>query len=126
MIVVFTIIGLITGCFIGYQIGKPKKVVKDKYSRRGLYKSEYSVSIAGVNNGDVQVVFEVGELESTDTLSKIEVISVKTNRSEYNTSQHEQKKMKTMIDQSWIDSNSIQWITTLAEIRNNKIDEIFG
>jgi len=126
MIVVFTIIGLITGCFIGYQIGKPKKVVKDKYSRRGLYKSEYSVSIAGVNNGDVQVVFEVGELESTDTLSKIEVISVKTNRSEYNTSQHEQKKMKTMIDQSWIDSNSIQWITTLAEIRNNKIDEILG
>lgn len=128
MIVIFTICGILLGFLIGYQTGKPKekKIVKEKYSRRGLYKNDYSISNNGVKSTDITVTFEVGEIESTDTLSKVEVISIKTNRSEFNKNDSEQEKLKVMIDNSWIESKDIQWITTIAQIRNDKIDQILG
>jgi hypothetical protein len=106
---IFTAIcGLIIGFFIG-RIKFDRKIVEEKYTRRGLYKNEYSISIAGQSKGMVDATFEVGEVECTDTLSKVEVISIKTNRSEYNSDPYEQKKMAAMIDDSWIESSSIDY-----------------
>jgi hypothetical protein len=123
---IFTAIcGIVIGFFIG-RTRSDKKVIEEKYTRRGLYKNEYSISRGGEPAGTVDVTFEVGELEYTDTLSKVEVISVKTNRSEYNNDKDEQKKMATMIDDSWIESSSINWITTVVQKRNEKIDKILN
>lgn len=123
--IIIGICGILIGFFIG-RIKSDKKVIEEKYTRRGLYKNEYSISRGGQSAGMVDVTFEVGELESTDTLSKVEVISVKTNRSEYNNDKDEQKKMAAMVDDSWIESVSINWITTVVQKRNEKIDKILN
>lgn len=123
---IFTAIcGLIIGFIVG-RIKSDKKPIEEKYTRRGLYKHEYSISRGGVGIGDVEAIFEVGELECTDTLSKVEVIHINTNRSEYNSSQAEKTRLSTMVDGSWIESSSISWITTVGQKRNEKIDKILN
>lgn len=122
MIVLFTFIGIIVGFFIGYLVGKPGKSKKEEYSRRGLYETSYTVSNT---NDSVDVTFEIGEIESTDTLSKVRVLSVKTNRSEFN-ADSQRRNLKCMIDESWIESSKVNWITTVAQKRNDKIDQILN
>ena len=73
---------------------------------------------------EVDVTFEIGELESTDDLSKVEVIGIKSNRSEFN-SEYYKEKFKDMVDKTWIDSSRIKWIIkSKYDIRNDKIDKI--
>lgn len=67
----------------------------------------------------------MGELESTDTLSKIEVIDLKPSQSSYNTD-YERKRLSEMVDKSWEESKEIHWITTVADKRNQKIDQLLG
>ncbi len=125
-----TIIWLTVGFIIGFIVrGSNKKPpVKEKYIRRGLYQTQYQITKGREDRpaGNIDTVFEVGEIECTDTLSKIEVISVKTNLSEYNNSKVEQDRLICMVDNSWIKSSEITWITTVVEKRNNKIDEILN
>jgi len=64
-------------------------------------------------------------LESTDRLSKIEVIEIKSNQSEYNTD-YNKKRLTDMVDKTWVSSSEITWITTAADKRNKKIDEILN
>lgn len=91
---------------------------KKLYIRRGLYKSKFIKSSDGSN---VEATFEIGELESTDDLSKIVVLNVKTDT----TCNSEMiLNLKNMVDDSWIESKNIKWITTKAAIRNDKIDEL--
>ena len=117
------LIGLILGLPIGF-IKWNKKPVVEKYLRRGLLHKQYSVTENNTGRvSTIECVFEVGELESTDTLSKIEVIDLKPNRSEYNTD-YERKRLTTMVDKSWENSKDIRWITTTADKRNQKIEEI--
>lgn len=117
------LIGLILGLPIGF-IKWNKKPVVEKYLRRGLLVKQYSVTENNTGRvSTIECVFEVGELESTDTLSKIEVIDLKPNRSEYNTD-YERKRLTTMVDKSWENSKDIRWITTTADKRNQKIEEI--
>ena len=74
MIFVGILIGLIIGLPIGFIKWKKKPVV-EKYSRRGLLHKQYSVTDGATGiKSTINCVFEVGELESTDTLSKIEVM----------------------------------------------------
>lgn len=125
MIFLGILIGLILGLPIGF-IKWKKPVVVEKYSRRGLLVKEYtSTDAISGRTSKIECVFEVGELESTDTLSKIEVIDLKPNRSEYNT-EYERKRLTGMVDKSWEPSKSIHWITTAADVRNKKIDEILN
>ena len=124
-------LGILIGFILGLPIGfikwkkKPTPVV-EKYSRRGLLKKSFSVTDNLTNRkSTVDVMYEIGELESTDKLSKIEVIELKADQSEYNT-EHNKKRLIDMIDKSWISSDDITWITTAADIRNKKIDEILN
>lgn len=124
-------LGILIGFILGLPIGfikwkkKPTQVV-EKYSRRGLLKKSFSVTDNITSRkSSVDVMYEIGELESTDILSKIEVIDLKSDQSEYNT-EHNKKRLIDMIDKSWINSDDITWITTAADIRNKKIDEILN
>lgn len=108
------------------KIDKPDK---PKYIRRGIYVNSYSVTsnIDGIKMSPetVEIQFEVGELESTDKKSKIEIISCLANKSRYNTAS-EKKDFIEMENHKWIDSNKIDWINTVASDRNDKIDKILG
>lgn len=125
MIFIGILIGLIIGLPIGFIKWKKKPIV-EKYSRRGLLYKKYSVKEDDAGRtSTIECVFEVGELESTDTLSKIEIIDFKPNRAEYNTD-FERKRLSSMVDKSWQTSKDIHWITTAADKRNQKIDQLLS
>jgi hypothetical protein len=126
MIYLGILIGLIIGLPIGFIKWKKPPVVVEKYSRRGLLHKQYSVNDGSTGRkSTIECVFEVGELESTDTLSKIEVIDLKPNQSQYNTD-YERKRLLGMVDKSWETSKDIHWITSAADKRNQKIDQLLG
>ena len=126
MIFLGILIGLILGLPIGFIKWKKKPVVVEKYNRRGILQKEFSTTdgITG-RKSTIEVQYEIGELESTDKLSKIEVISFTPANSEYHTDYYK-KKLTELIDKSWIDSKDINWITTAADKRNQKIDQLLG
>lgn len=82
MTTVFFFVGFITGIFFLkiYQSVKTNKTKtkKSKYLRRGLYTNSYTTSQNGHKIGEVIVQFEVGELEKTPGMSKVEVINLST------------------------------------------------
>lgn len=127
MIYLGILIGFILGLPIGFIKWKKKTVpVVEKYLRRGLLEKSFSVTDAlTTRKSTVEVVCEIGELESTDKLSKIEVIEIKSNQSEYNTD-YNKKRLTDMVDKTWVNSDDITWITTAADKRNKKIDEILN
>ena len=126
MIFLGILIGFILVLPIGFIKWKKKPVVVEKYTRRGILQKEFSTTdgITG-RKSKIEVQYEIGELESTDKLSKIEVISFTPANSEYHTDYYK-KKLTELIDKSWIDSKDINWITTAADVRNKKIDEILN
>ncbi len=125
MIFLGILIGFILGLPIGFIKWKKPKVV-EKYIRRGILQKEFSTTdgITG-RKSKIEVQYEIGELESTDKLSKIEVISFTPANSEYHTDYYK-KKLTELIDKSWIESKEVNWITTAADVRNKKIDEILN
>jgi hypothetical protein len=127
MIYLGILIGFILGLPIGFIKWKKKSTpVVEKYSRRGLLQKNFSVTgELTTRTKSVDVQYEIGELESTDKLSKIEVIVLKADQSEYN-SEYNKKRLLDMVDKTWISSDDITWITTAADKRNKKIDEILN
>jgi len=112
---------------LGIKLNKINKSMSatPKYIRRGIYQNSYAVKTANVKTGSVDVQFEVGELESTDKLSKVEVISCIADQSAYN-DDYNKKRFVEMVNGMWIDSDRVQWITTLASKRSDKIDQILS
>ena len=127
MIFLGILIGFILGLPIGFIKWKKKSVpVVEKYSRRGLLKKNFSITSELTTRAkSVDVQYEIGELESTDKLSKIEVIELKSDQSEYNTD-FNKKKLTDMVNKTWVNSSDITWITTAADVRNKKIDKILN
>ena len=117
------LIGLILGvgstCLYFLSNSKDKKV-KDKFLRRGIFTNTYT-TVAG-KSFDVQ--FELGELEKTSTRSKVEVISLVADQSEFNTDLT-RDRIKGMLNNTWIKSEGIEWIEDdVAKKRNDKIEQI--
>ncbi len=114
--------------FGGLFIGKGFLRVKDNkgkvlFLRRGILDKKFDVSNRLGTLDTIDVQFEIGEIESTDTKSKVKVLSLTANKSEYNTSH--QLEIKTLIDNTWIESDTIDWIKEpISETRNKKIDEL--
>jgi hypothetical protein len=127
MILIGILIGFILGLPIGFIKWKKKPVpVVEKYSRRGLLQKSFSVTDNITSRKTtVDVVYEIGELESTDKLAKIEVIELKSDQSEYNTD-FNKKRLTEMVNKTWVNVSDITWITTAADTRNKKIDEILN
>jgi hypothetical protein len=129
--ILIVLIGILIGFILGLPIGfikwKKKTIpVVEKYIRRGILNKEFCIN--DNTNGKKSIVYvqyEIGELESTDKLSKVEVIVLTPNQSEYLTDFY-RKKFTDLIDKSWIESTNINWITTTADVRNKKIDQILN
>jgi len=127
MILIGILIGFILGLPIGFIKWKKKTIpVVEKHIRRGILNKEFAINDnTSGNKSTVWVQYEIGELESTDKLSKIEVIVLKADQSEYN-SEYNKKRLLDMVDKTWISSDDITWITTAADKRNKKIDKILN
>ena len=128
------IITFICGLFIGYLLhivylrfkkrDKKSPNLEKTYLRKGLYTNEYSVTQGGIVVKDIMVNFELGEVERSATKSKVKVLNLKCSNSEYNNS-YQKDKIKSMIEDSWIDSKEIDWIEQdLAQVREEKINQI--
>ena len=124
-------LGILIGFILGLPIGfikwkkKPKPIV-EKYSRRGLLQKSFSITDQiTTRKSTVEVTYEIGELESTDKLSKVEVIELNSDQSEFN-SDYNKKRLADMVNKTWVSSSDITWITTAADTRNKKIDEILN
>lgn len=125
-IIIGFIIGvLVTLIKLGHSNSKEKKV---EYERRGIYVRNFTISRekegVDVNIGTVNATYELGEVDSTDDMSKVKVLSIISDRSEYNTNPGELSKLTTMIDNTWISSKDIKWINSTTKKRNDKIDQI--
>jgi hypothetical protein len=114
------LIGFILGLPLGIWVKYSKKSVSEKYIRRGIMTNPYSSD--GVSF-DVQ--FELGELEATSIKSKVNVISAVASKSQFN-DDSTKKKLSEMVDNTWIESDRIEWIENIAQKRNDKIDQILG
>ncbi len=127
MIFLGIIIGFILGLPIGFIKWKKKSVpVVEKYSRRGLLQKSFSITDQiTTRKSTVEATYEIGELESTDKLSKVEVIELNSDQSEFN-SDYNKKRLADMVNKTWVSSSDITWITTAADTRNKKIDEILN
>ena len=131
MTTIFFFVGFITGFFFikiyqSVKINKTKTKVP-KYLRRGLYTNSYSLSQNGYKTGEVTVQFEVGELEKTSTKSKVEVINLSTSSAVYNKEGDDRNRMKSMVNNLWIDSTEIEWVEdALQQKREEKLNEILN
>jgi len=128
MFYLYYILGIITGIFLLkiYQLIKinKQKTKRPKYLRRGIYTNSYSIN-SGAKNVDAQ--FEVGELEKTQNRSKVEVINLSTSSAEFNSEGASKNQMISMVNNSWIDSNLIEWIEDpIQKIREEKLNEILN
>ena len=131
MTTIFFFVGFITGIFflkIYQSVKKNKKTTKkSKYSRRGLYTNSYTTSQNGHKTGEVTVQFEVGELEKTPGMSKVEVINLSTSSAAYNKEGDDRDKIKSMVHNLWIDSSQIEWIEDpIQKMREEKLNEILN
>lgn len=124
-------IGFIIGLLIGltpsiYYIIKynKKQPPVEKYQRRGIYNVTYNVT-RGDWKGTTTIQYEIGELECTTDMSKIEVISLISEQSRFNTPD-EKKSFTEHINKSWVDSSEIKWIESVVSERNKKIEQILN
>lgn len=127
-IIGFLIGGLIFGV-LGFLVGNSKstedtKTKEPKYTRRGIWNSGYS-SGSGDYKKSFEVQFELGEFESTSTKSKVQVISMVVNKSEFN-DESTKKKILEMVNNTWMSSIDIEWIDDTSKMRNDKIDQILS
>lgn len=125
------LIGLIFGLSIGFfLLHKNKQENKNnktkKFTKRGLLHNEFTITDNITSKQTtIKCQYEIEEIESTDTLTKVRVIQMIPSNSEWN-SVNNKRRLREMIDGSWVETNSIKWITTAAEKRNQKIDEILN
>jgi hypothetical protein len=113
------ILGVSSTCLYFLSKSKDKKV-KEKFLRRGIFTNTYTT--VGGKSFDVQ--FELGELEKTSARSKVEVISMTADQSEFN-NDLTKVRIKGMVNNTWIKSEGIEWIEDdVAKRRNDKIEEI--
>lgn len=118
------IMGFFLGC--GATLYFKKTSQKTKYLRRGIYDHSFEATDIIGNKTKVGVQFEIGELERTGNKSKIEVITVTPGQTEYSTESYK-KKMIDLINHTWIDSASFEWIEDdVTEKRNQKIDQLLS
>lgn len=122
------LVGLIISLLIGLILVKIDRNNKKKvkYIRRGIYSTSYSTTSDTTHKKIVfDVQFEIGELESTTSKSKVEVIHCTTSSSDFNSYAFREKISK-MVNNTWVLSTEIEWISDLAKVRGDKLDQILG
>lgn len=129
--VLFTFIGIgIYGLFSTKDKVEKDKNIAKTYIRRGIWENDYTSQNSNSVYGDLiketfTVQFELGEVESTGSKSKVEVISMNCRKSQFNT-EATFTKIKGMVNGTWMLSSEIEWIDDRAKERNSKIDGILN
>ena len=97
------------------------------YLRKGLYTQKYQVTQLGVKVREIELDFEVAEIERTQTKSKVKVLDMVSTSADYNSASSQRDKLKSMVENSWVNSSEIEWIEEdLSEKRNEKINKILN
>jgi gas vesicle protein len=120
---IFAVLGFLVGNSKSEETTKSKNK-ESNYIRRGIWNNGYSVG-SGENKKKFGVQFELGEVESTSTKSKVEVISMVSSCSEYN-DDLTRKKISDMVNNTWMLSTDIEWIDDTSKMRNDKIEQILN
>jgi hypothetical protein len=130
---VLFICGLFTGFIIrsiffsSKNSGRKSGEMEKSYLRKGLYTQKYQITQLGVKVSEIDVNFEVGEIEKTKNKSKVKVLDMVSSSAEYNNASSQRDKLKSMIENSWIESNEVEWIEDdLSEKREEKINKILN
>ncbi len=93
---------------------------KSNILRKGLIEREYTLGAESIS-----VDFEVGEVERSKTKSKVIVLSFVASKSIANTDVGTREGLKKFINNTWIDTNSIDWLVEDTSVnREKKINEI--
>lgn len=122
MWLLWLIIGLVLGVSTRY-IPTNKK---SPYLRRGILMRAYSVTSLGVKTDEFECQLEIGELERTDKKSKIKIINYIPSGTKHG-NESDEKKVRKLVDNSWIESTEVEWITTsLSDQRNEKLSKILN
>jgi hypothetical protein len=121
--IIGVLVGLIPTFYLLFNNNSNKKV-NEEYLRRGIYNLSFNCT-RGNWQGSVNIQYEVGEIESADDVSKIEVISLIADQSRFNTVE-EKKTFIGQINHSWIDSSKIKWLSTKSSEREKKINQILN
>lgn len=95
---------------------------KIKFTRKGLYKGVFT-STNSLNKFEADVLIEIGEIESSGTKSKVKVINIQSTNG---LTAERKKDISGIIDNTWIDSNSIEWLDFTSTQRDEKIDNILN
>ena len=107
------------------------------YLRKGLYTQKYQITQLGVKVSEIDVNFEVAEIDRLQYLnllnycwgnkSKVKVLDMVSSSAEYNNASSQRDKLKSMVENSWIESNEVEWIEDdLSEKREEKINKILN
>ena len=130
---VFFICGFFTGFIIrplffsSKRSDKKSANMEKTYLRKGLYTQKYQVTQLGVKVREIEVDFEVAEIERTQTKSKVKVLDMVSTSADYNSASSQRDKLKSMVQNSWVNSSEIEWIEEdLSEKRNEKINKILN
>jgi hypothetical protein len=60
-------------------------------------------------------------------MSKVEVINLSTSNDAYNKEGSDRDRMKSMVDNLWLDSSRIEWIEDpIQKMRDEKLNEILN
>ncbi len=130
---VLFICGLFTGFIIrsiffsSKNSGRKSGEMEKSYLRKGLYTQKYQITQLGVKVSEIDVNFEVGEIQKTKNKSKVKVLDMVSSSAEYNNASSQRDKLKSMVENSWIESNEVEWIEDdLSEKREEKINKILN
>ena len=75
----------------------------------------------------IDVQYEIIEIERSDKKSKIKVVSLISNKNVYNKQGLEQNSLISMVNNSWVNSNNIEWIIKpIVDQRDDKINKILN
>jgi|LauGreDrversion4_2_1035121.scaffolds.fasta_scaffold326921_2 hypothetical protein len=130
---VFFLFGFFTGFIFrtiflsSKNFDKKSSKMEKSYLRKGLYTHSYNITQNGIKLKTINVEFEVVEIEKTPSKSKIKVLDLVASSAEYNNNSTEKNRLKSMIENSWIESKEIEWIDDdLLIKREEKLNNILN
>lgn len=117
------ILGFLSCYFITYNLDRNWHK-KYPNNRRGIYINQYT-SCTENKEEYFEVIMEVIEIDSTDTKSKVKIISMNCDRSKFNQSDFK-AKVSSIVHNSWLDSDKIEWVNNRAKKREEVLKDVLG
>jgi hypothetical protein len=106
---------------------KPVPVQLRGTGRKGLMeRSLSSTDRDSKRKTNIDVVYEVYEIERSKDKSKIGILEIQVNQSEYSTDSYKEM-MKNLYENSWIDSKDVEWLDEAPElVRDEKLNDLLN